>query len=224
MIKCKTGKIQTWSPSVKAFWFPSPISCLAFVPGEAFSSLCLLTGLGGQGSFCISPSYHNVRCWWGWLFFLKVYCFRSNLGSYNALCPAWACDFTTSLCSLSVLTSWPQPRLSSTLFPPADGQPPRLPTLPAIRWFLSTHFQHSCQLVASTSLSISSGLSAVKDSLRCWDRIGLSPPIFCPPVQSRPDLQDLPSCTYLGGDHAELFSYWISVCSLHYANLYTRGG
>lgn len=188
MIKCKPGKIQAQSPSVKAFCSSSPVSRLPFAPGDAFISLHLLTGLGDQGNFCVSPSYHNVWCWQGWVlgvfvFFFQVYSFKSNLGFCSKLCPAWACDFTTSLCSLSVLTSWPQPVLSSTLFPPANGQPPRLPTLPAIHRFLSTRFQHSCQLVASTSLNISSGLSAVKDSLRCWDRHGLSLPTFCPPVR-----------------------------------------
>ena len=72
MIKCKIGKIQAQGPSVKAFCFSSPVSCLAFVPGEAFTSLLLLTGLGGQGSFCVSPSYRNVQRWQGWLFYFKV--------------------------------------------------------------------------------------------------------------------------------------------------------
>lgn len=61
-------------------------------------------------------------------------------------------------------------------FPLANGQLPWLPTLLAIHWFLSTHFQHSCQFASSTSLSISSGFSKMKDSLWCWDRSDLSPP------------------------------------------------
>lgn len=62
-------------------------------------------------------------------------------------------------------------------FPLANGQLPCLPILLVIHWFLSTHFQHSCQFVSSTSLSISSSFSEMKDSLWCWDRNGLSSPI-----------------------------------------------
>lgn len=61
-------------------------------------------------------------------------------------------------------------------FPLANCQLPCLPTLLAIHWFLSTHFQHSCQFMSSTSLSISSGFSEMKDSLWFWDRNGLSSP------------------------------------------------
>lgn len=176
MIKGKPGKIQALSPSVKAFWFFSPVLCLVFVPGKAVTSLDLLTGFGGQGIFYVSLTCHNVWRWQGWLFFLRFIASRVTwVSTSNSVLPELV--ILVLPCAPFLFSPAGHRQHSAPLyFPLANGQPPCLPTLPAIRWFLSTHFQHSCQLASSTSLSISSGFSEMKDSLWRWDRNGLSSP------------------------------------------------
>lgn len=117
MVKGKPVKIQPQSSSVKAFHFSSHVTCLAFVPGESFTSLHFFAVPGGQGSFCVSPSHHNEWRWQAWLFLFRFIASRVTwVSTTNSILPELVI-FTTSLCSLSYRPSWPT--LSSTLFPPS---------------------------------------------------------------------------------------------------------